>query len=59
MEDKPFKSVSLRTTLLQQVQDFIDKHPEFITENPESNSVAGFIDKATRTKLQELKSKEV
>lgn len=54
MEEKPFKSVSLRVALTKQVQDFIEAHPDFVEKNPEYNTVAGFIDKATRLRLDEL-----
>lgn len=54
--EKTFRAVSLRISLLQQVKDWIEKHPTYITENPEYNSVAGFVDKATRLRLQQLKN---
>lgn len=54
LEEKQFKSVSLRKVLIKQIQEFIDKHPAFVIENPEYNSVAGFIDKVTRLRLQQL-----
>jgi hypothetical protein len=54
LEEKQFKSVSLRRALTKQIQEFIGQHPTFVVENPEYNSVAGFIDKATRLRLQQL-----
>jgi hypothetical protein len=56
MEEKKFRSVSLRDALVKQVEDFIAEHPLFVTDNPEYNSVAGFIDRAARLRLQELKN---
>jgi hypothetical protein len=46
--------VSLRKVLTKQIQEFIDQHPTFVAENPEYNSVAGFIDKVARLRLQQL-----
>ena len=57
MENKKFRTVSLRDALLKQVEDFIAEHPKFVSDNPDFNSSAGFIDKATRKQLQELKQK--
>jgi hypothetical protein len=52
---KLFGSISLRVSLMQEVAQFIKSHPDFVNANPEINSVAGFIDKATRAKLSQLK----
>jgi hypothetical protein len=54
MEEKQFKSVSVRTVFLDQIRKFIDDHPDFVAKNPEYNSVAGFVTEATRLRLQEL-----
>jgi hypothetical protein len=56
MEEKKFRSVSLRDALIKQVEGFITEHPDFVRDNPEYNSVAGFVDKSTRLRLQELKN---
>lgn len=53
---KKYRSVTVRTSLIEQIQDFISKNPDFITENPECESVAGFIQQATRGKIQQLKN---
>lgn len=53
---KKYMSVTVRTSLIEQIQDFISKNPDFITENPECGSVAGFIQQATRGKIQQLKN---
>jgi len=56
MEEKKFRSISLRDTLVRQVENFIEEHPSFVSDNPECNSVAGFVDRAARLRLQELKN---
>lgn len=57
LEEKKFKSTTLRTSLLDDVADFIQTHPVFVEKNPEYNSISGFIDQATRKLLQDLKTK--
>ena len=56
MEEKKFRSISLRDPLVKQVEDFIAEHPDLIRDNPEYNSVAGLVDKATRQLLNQLKA---
>lgn len=58
MTNKNFKSLSLRRTLAEEVKKFIEENPDFVAKNPEFNTVSGFIDKATREKLEELKAQE-
>ncbi len=58
MAEKEFRSVSLRSSLLDQVKAFLDENPEFIAENPEYNSIAGFIDKAARAHLKALEKRK-
>lgn len=54
--DKPqFRNVSLRDSLVNLIEDFIEKHPDFIAENPECKSIAGFVSKAALTMLRQLR----
>jgi hypothetical protein len=55
VEERKFRSISLRDTLVKQIEDFITEHPIFVNDNPEYNSVAGFFDKSARINLQALK----
>lgn len=36
------------------IEEYIEQHPLFITKNPEYQSIAGFLDKSARLRLQEL-----
>jgi len=47
-----FKSISLKATLVRQVESFIKKKPGY-------RSVAEFISEAARLRLEELEPKEV
>ncbi len=55
MEEKKFRSLSLRAIAVEEVETFIKENPDFIRQNPEYNSVAGFVYQATRRELQRLK----
>lgn len=55
MEERGFRSISIREGLCKQIEEYLTANPNFINENPESKSIAGFVDKATRTRLKELK----
>ena len=48
MEDRKYRSVSLRA-------EFIDQIEEYIKENPEYSTVTDFVNEAARLRLQELK----
>lgn len=56
MEEKKFRSVSVRDSLLRTIEKFINENPEFVERNPAFNTVAGFINEATRLKLLELEA---
>ena len=49
MEQKSFRSISLRSELVEEVE-------KFIGENPVYRSIADFISEAVRLRLQALKS---
>lgn len=55
MEERKFRSLSLRSSIVEDVQEFIDENPDFVRDHPEFNSVAGFVYQATRDKLQQLR----
>lgn len=59
MEERKFRSISIRDTLCSRIEDFIAQNRQFVDENPEYGSIAGFLDKSARIRLQELKKQEV
>jgi hypothetical protein len=54
MTKREFKSISIRTALVEDVEEFIKNNPHFVRENPEEASVAGFLHQAGRRRLHEL-----
>ena len=55
MEKPKFRNISLRDIVYKQIEDFIETHPEFVAENPECKSAAGFVSKAALAMLRKLK----
>lgn len=48
MNNKQHRSISLNTSIVDEVETFIEKHPTY-------RSIAAFLEEAARIRLQELK----
>ncbi len=51
MEERKYRSVSLRAELVEQIE-------QFIKENLEYSTIADFVNEAARLRLHELKNKK-
>jgi Arc/MetJ-type ribon-helix-helix transcriptional regulator len=49
MEERKYRSVSLRAEFVEQIEDYIKEHPEYST-------VTDFVNEAARIRLQSLKN---
>ncbi len=59
MEEKPnFRNISLRNSVVQQVEEFLEANADFVAQNPECKSVAGFVTKASLEYLKKLKNEK-